>query len=208
MSEQDKEKNIELTDAAEQTTPPNKEQQKIEKKAKKEERKKKMYRRITVILLIIIIILILLLLHRCSSDVPVLNPDFPPQDTEQNAEPIPGGSDDKLDHEEGGGAVNLRFEDDVLIDLSDKEASLFIANPKRSTQDMMVLLIIQDNIIAQSGRLLPGYQIKELDMYKGSEKLLVEGVYSGKFVLYYYDPETNERAMVNTEIPVTVTVQP
>lgn len=208
MSEPNNEKNIEPTEAAEQPTTQNVEQRKIEKKAKKEERKKKMYRRITVILLIVIVILILLLLQKCSSDVPVLNPDFPPQETEENAEPIPGGSGDKLDHIEGGGAVILDFNDELIIDLSDKVARLNFANPGQSTQDMMLQIVIQDIVVAQSGRILPGYEISRLDLLPDVDKMLSEGTYKGKFVINYYDPETNERAMVNSEASVTIQVYP
>ena len=198
---------IEAKDTAGQPAPPNKGKDMIEKKAKKEEKKKKMYRRITVILLIVIVILILLLLQRCSSDVPVLNPDFPPQETEQNAQPIPGGSDEKLEHEEGGGSVRLTYSDKVTIDLTDKKAKLHYLNPSSSTQDIMIRIIIKDQVIAQSGLLLPGYQVRELDLIADAEKMLIEGTYSGKFEIYFYDPETNERAMLNAEAPITITVQ-
>lgn len=208
MSEQNNEKNIEPTEAVEQPTTQNAEQRKIEKKAKKEERKKKMYRRITVILLIVIVILILLLLQKCSSDVPVLNPDFPPQVVDPNIKPIPDDDKGKLDHDEGGGAVILDYSNLLTIDLSDKQATLDFANPGRSSSNMVVWLMIQDTVIAQSGLITPGYQIDQLDLLKNAEKSLVEGVYSGKFVVYFYDPDTNERALVNSELPVTITVNP
>lgn len=208
MSEPNNEKNIEPTEAAEQPTTQNVEQRKIEKKAKKEERKKKMYRRITVILLIVIVILILLLLQKCSSDVTVLNPDFPPQVVDPGAKPIPDDDDDDdLTIEEGGGGVGLMLSDKLTIDLSDKEVSLYFANPNRSLRDVVLWITVQDVVIAQSGRMLPGYQIETLDLIEGAETKLVEGVYSGKFIMYFYDPETNERATVNTEFPVTITVR-
>lgn len=183
------------------------------KKKKKQEqenkdKKRKWYIRIAIILLIIMIILLLLLLRQCSSGTPTLNPDYPPQVDDPNANPIPDDGDDKLENEDGGGAVNLQFKDKLTIDLSDKEASLTFANPGRSTQDMVLWIMIQDQVIVQSGRLRPGYQVEALDLLEDAEKMLSEGVYSGKFVIYYYDPETNERAMVNTEAPVTITVQP
>lgn len=163
----------------------------------------------TVILFIIVIILLVLLLRQCSLGQPVLNPDYPPQQDDPNARPLPpGNDDDKLPNEEGGGAVNLQFKDKLTIDLSDKQASLTFANPGRSTQDMVLWILIQDQVIVQSGRLRPGYQVDTLDLLRGADKMLSEGVYEGKFIIYYYDPETNERAMVNTEAPVTVTVKP
>ncbi len=162
----------------------------------------------TILLLIIIIILILLLLRQCSTEPPILNPDYPPASDDPNGEAIPGDDDQsKLEHEEGGGAVSLQFRDQLIIDLSDKKAYLYFANPGRSTQDMMLQIVIQEQVIVQSGRLRPGYQVQKLDLLKDAEKMLVEGTYNGKFVVYYYDPVTNERAMVNTDAPVTITVK-
>lgn len=40
----------------------------------------------------------------------------------------------------------------------------------------------------------------------GDEKRLTAGGYNGKFIVLYYDRTSGEKAMINTEIPVTVTV--
>lgn len=173
----------------------------------KELKKKKRWRFIAVILLIAIIILILLLLRQCTGG-PVLSPDYAPQEVELNATPIEGDDKTKLEHSEGGGAVSLQFRDAVTIDLSDNKMYLSFANPGRSTQDMLLQVTIQDEIIAQSGRLLPGYEVAELELLTGAGRMLQEGIYDGLFVITYYDPETNERAMVNTDSPVKITVQP
>ena len=36
--------------------------------------------------------------------------------------------------------------------------------------------------------------------------MLSPGGYEGKFIVLYYDPDSGEKAMVNTEIPITVNV--
>lgn len=51
--------------------------------------------------------------------VSVLAPDYAPQEIEQNAESMEGNNTSKLDAPEGGGSVNLLFNDEVAIDLSD-----------------------------------------------------------------------------------------
>ena len=94
-----------------------------------------------------------------------------------------------------------------MVDLSDKQAMLLFANPGKSNQDMVIQIIIQDVVICQSGTLTPGHQVKTLDLQDGAEKLLTAGIYEGKFNVLYYHPETGEKAIVNTEIPVTITVQ-
>ncbi len=138
---------------------------------------------------------------------PVLTPDYAPVEKEENAENIENDDDTKMEAEQGGGAVGIMYSDQVTIDLSDKKATLYFANPGKSLQDMVLQIVIKDEIIVQSGTIVPGKQIRTIDILDGKEKLLSEGIYDAKFVAYYYDAETGERAMLNTEIIITVTVK-
>lgn len=137
---------------------------------------------------------------------PVLAPDYAPQEEEKNAEAIPGDSDEKLDNPEGGSSVSLTYSRDVEISLSERKASLLFANPGKSNQDMVLQIVIQGEVVVQSGTLKPGNQVKTLDLMDGVEEKLTAGTYEGNFAVLYYDPETGEKAIVNTEIPVTITV--
>ena len=140
-----------------------------------------------------------------ESSTPVLAPDYAPQ-AEKNAEPIDDGTDEKLSQPEGGGAVSLTYAKDVNISLSKKSATLLFENPSKSNQDMVIQLVIDDVVILQSGKLMPGNRVTELELLKGAEKQLSAGGYDGKFVILYYDAASGEKAMVNTEIPVNITV--
>lgn len=137
---------------------------------------------------------------------PVLAPDYAPQEEEQHAETIPGDQEEKLDTPEGGGSVSLTYSRDVEISLSGKTASLYFANPGKSNQDMVLQIVIQDQVIVQSGTLKPGNQVTTLSLIDGMAKKLSVGTYEGNFSVLYYHPETGEKAIVNTEIPVTITV--
>ena len=137
---------------------------------------------------------------------PILAPDYAPQQLEENAEPIGDDGDEKLSQPEGGGAVGLTYAKEISISLSDKSATLLFANPTKSNQDMVFQLVIDDVVILQSGRLEPGNRVTTLNLLDGAEKRLDAGGYNGKFVVLYYDCASGEKAMVNTEIPVTVTV--
>lgn len=137
---------------------------------------------------------------------PVLAPDYAPQQLEEKAEPIGDDGDEKLSQPEGGGAVGLTYAKEISISLSDKSATLLFANPTKSNQDMVLQLVIDDVVILQSGRLEPGNRVTTLNLLDGAEKRLDAGGYNGKFVVLYYDCASGEKAMVNTEIPVTVTV--
>ena len=184
----------------------------MDKKQTNPDEKEKRQRK--YILLLILLLLLITLLASCTTiwalffrdDGPVLAPDYAPPEKEQHAETIPGDSGDKLDAPDGGGAVSLTYSNKVTIDLSDKVASLYFANPGKSNQDMLVQISIQDTLILQSGTLNPGQQVKLLDLLEGAEELLQPGGYEGKFVVFYYNPASGEKAMVNTEIPVTINV--
>lgn len=165
-------------------------------------------------LLIVILILITLIAVSVSvwavffrEATPTLAPDYAPQKTEQNAQPMGDEGDEKLDQPEGGGAVSLTYSREVTIDLSDKKATLLFGNPTKSNQDMLVQIVIQDTVIVQSGRLTPGNQVTKLDLLKDANKMLSPGGYEGKFVVYYYNQETAEKAILNTEIPINITVK-
>lgn len=164
---------------------------------------------------IIIIVLILLLLITIGITVwalffrdttPVLAPDYAPQQTEENAEPFDDDTDgEKLQQQQGGGAVSLTYSKEVAIDLSDNVAKLLFANPYKSNQDMMLQIVIQDTVIVQSGLLTPGHQVTKLELFDNAK--LSKGTYEGKFVVLYYQKDTGEKAMINTEIPLTITVE-
>ncbi len=136
----------------------------------------------------------------------VLTPDYAPPKEEVNAETIPDDEGGKLEQPEGGGSVSLTYSRDVSIKLGEKQAGLLFANPGKSNQNMVLQIVIQETIVAQSGTLKPGNQLQKLDLLAGADKQLTEGVYEGNFNVLYYDPETGERAIVNTEIPITITV--
>ncbi len=135
-----------------------------------------------------------------------LSPDYAPIDKESNAEVISGDDESKLTSPEGGGAVSLIYQKSVNVDLSDKKASLLFGNPKKSNQNMIVQLVVQDEVLIQSGLIVPGNRVTTLELLDGKETILKEGGYDGKLVVLYYDPVSGEKAVLNTEIPVTVTV--
>ena len=184
----------------------------MEKNAPRPEEKDKRQKK--YLLLVLLLLLLITLLASCTTiwalffrdSGPTLAPDYAPQEMEQHAETIPDDSGEKLEKPEGGGSVSLTYSNKVTIDLSDKAASLYFANPGKSNQDMLIQIAIQDTVIVQSGTLVPGQQVKLLDLLEGAEEMMQPGGYEGKFVVLYYDPDSGEKAMVNTEIPITINV--
>lgn len=139
---------------------------------------------------------------------PTLAPDYAPRQEERYAEDIGDDGDQKLDQAEGGGAVSLTYTTQVNVDLSEEQATLFFANPSKSNQDMVPRIVVQDVVIAQSGTISPGKQIEKLDLLEETAAKLQTGGYNGQFVVLYYQPDTREKTIVNTEIPVNITVEP
>ena len=161
----------------------------------------------------ILIILLLLLISSCSVAVwsmffrdttPTLTPDYAPQEIEPNLNPTPDTGKDKLEQSSSGGSVSLEFIKDVTVDLSDKTVEFAFTNPQESNQDMVLQVIVQGRVIAQSQLIPPGNELKKLTLR--DDVTLSAGGYDGKYtVLYYY--ENGEKAMVQTDIPLTIKVQ-
>ena len=138
----------------------------------------------------------------------VITPDYAPGKLDPNAESISGDDTGKLEAPVGGGAISMQFVDKVTIDLSDKKAYLNYSNPSKSTQNIVLQIVIKDQVVVQSERIEPGYQIKELPLLSGADKLLAEGVYTqAVFKVLSYNPVTGEKSMIDTQAEITVTVQ-
>ena len=174
----------------------------------KESKKEKNKTMIIVILIIIIIVTMGITIWAIffRNNESVLSPDYAPHEVEKNAEPIELDFEEKkLQQQEGGGAVNLTYSKDVNVDLTSNKVRLMFMNPRKSNQDMIIQIVVKDTVIVQSGLLSPGYKLSQLDLMDNIK--LSEGEYEGKFVIMYYQKDSGEKAMINTEIPLVITVK-
>lgn len=169
---------------------------------------------LSAVLLVLLIVVILLLLRSCQGQSPagpskVLEPDYPQMTEDPNADTIPDDDSEKPVVSNGGGSVTISFMDNVTYSLSTGELSLYYQNPNASTHNVVVQVILENGedeyLLAQSGILTPGHQVTALQADAGAPQLSVGG-YNGKLKLLFYDPETGERAIVDTDIPCTVSV--
>lgn len=136
----------------------------------------------------------------------ILPPDYAPMEEDKNATDIQGDSSDKIDVSEGMNGVGLTYSNQVLIDLSEGQIALIFQNPGRSLNNMVLQIIVQDTLLAQSDLLIPGKQLNKMPLKNGLQSRLQPGVYTGKFVVSIYDPETGERAMVDAQAEIIITV--
>ncbi len=161
-------------------------------------------------LLILLILLLLLLLFLCiwmlRFRTPTLAPDYAPPKEDSHATEIEGDDENKLEKPEGGGAIGMTYLRDVTVDLSEKRVYLLYQNPGRSNSDVMVQVVVQDVVIAQSGRIEPGKQIQRIDLLPGTARLLEEGGYDAQLAVFFYDPVTAERSLLQTQGEVYLTV--
>lgn len=175
-----------------------------------EQKEKSAKSRIWIVILLICItaaaIVIGLVVMNQKKNTEPLVPDYAPVEKEGNASPIEGDDEEKLDKPEGGGSVSISYSKEIQISLAEMKAAVYFANPARSNEDIVIQIVIQDHVIAQSGTISPGFEVRSLDLESSTKDLLVAGTYEGTLAIHYYDQQTNEKAILNTEIPVTVTV--
>lgn len=181
-------------------------EEKAKKEKEKEEKEKEAEKRRRRIIELLILIILLLLLLRSCGPWGRISPDYPPQGTEDQQEPIDDDDSDKMDSEEGGGAINVTYSMDVTVDLSDKTVSLYYANPNASNQNVSILLMVDDLVVAKSDLITPGHQVRQLPLESYAKSKLMAGGYDASLVVRSYNPENGEKAMINTEGKVDLTV--
>ncbi len=142
---------------------------------------------------------------------PVISPVNPLPPEDENSAPIEGDdSDEKLESEEGGGAVSLIYTTDATLNLSTTKIKMYFLNPRRSNHDIvfhLTLLNGEERIrIASSGRIVPGKGLLIMEFDTRSAQLS-EGVYEGLYEVYFYNSETGERAAIATDVAgINITV--
>lgn len=173
-----------------------------------EEEKEKKNKFLLIILIFGIILCLLItiwaLFFRTGDPI---SPDYPPQGTEGNQKPIEGDDSDKMESPEGGGAINVTYGTSVTVDLSDNTVSLYYANPNASNQNVALLIMIGDLVIAKTDLITPGNKVTELPLDSYAKSKLQVGGYNAVLTIRSYDPDSGEKAMVDTKGKITVTVQ-
>lgn len=169
--------------------------------------KKKTWKKVLFLLLVLISISCMVGVVYLTSSKELI-PDYAPGVLDPNAVPLPD-DEEKLAASEGGGAVSLSYSDKVAVDLKKKKVEFYFQNPSKSTQDIVLQVIVEQGdkeiVIAQSQRISAGYALYSLDLKKDAK--LASGGYKGKFNVIFYDEETGEKAVVNTNIPITIAVE-
>ena len=93
-----------------------------------------------------------------------ISPDYPPQGIESNQTPIDGDDSGKLESPEGGGAINVTYGTAATVDLSEKTVTIYYANPNASNQNVSILIMVNDLVVAKSDLITPGNQVSKLEL--------------------------------------------
>ena len=176
-----------------------------------EEIKEKKRKTLIIIILIIGIVVCLAVtiwaLFFRDAKNPGLTPDYAPGQLEPNATPVEGDGSE-LSVPEGGGGISIEYVSTVDIDLSDNKASFRYTHPAKSTQNIVLQIVVKGTVIAQSGLITPGNQLTEMTLLDGAAQKLTAGTYTdAQFKILSYDPASGEKAMVDTVAQITVNVQ-
>lgn len=166
-------------------------------------------RNIIIISLIVLIVLcvgttIWAVFFRDTAEPPI-TPDYPPQGTEENQRPIEGDTGGKIDSPEGGGAINVTYGTNATVSLSEKKVTLYYANPGASNQNVAILIMIDDMVVAKSDLINPGHEITELPLESYAASKLQAGGYNAELLVRAYNDD-GEKAMVDTKGEITLTV--
>lgn len=135
-----------------------------------------------------------------------ISPDYPPQGIESNQTPIDGDDSGKLNSSEGGGAINVTYGTTATADLSERTVTFYYANPNASNQNVSLLIMVNDLVVAKSDLITPGNQVSKLELQKDAASKLQVGGYDAELVVRAYDPDSGEKAMVDTKGELTLTV--
>ena len=132
-----------------------------------------------------------------------LPPDRAPEQ-DPNAVPY---EEDTTTQSGKGGSVTLRYQAAAEIDRESGVVSIIFVDPASSNQGLVIQLLIQGEVLAESGLLPPGTAVYTLELLPGAADRLEPGDYDGSFLVSYYDTESGQRSVLQTEAEICVTVK-
>ncbi len=129
----------------------------------------------------------------------------------------------KIDVNLGSGACTFNFKNPsnsnknivVQLQFTDEEAIAVMGSTGRTQEEQAKLdsnpaydPATYRMVLAESGAIPPGYQLSDLRLVQQPNGAkLPAGTYNAIVYLLFYDVDTNERAMLDSQLPVTINVQ-
>lgn len=174
----------------------------------KKDKKENKIKLVHIILIILILVCIILVACLFRKNEKTLIPDYAPGTIDTNAIKEKD-SGKKMGVSNGGGAVSISYSNIVEVDLDKENIKMYFKNPSSSRESIILQLLIlndeEEYLIAQTDLLPPGYTLYNMDL--NSNAKLSKGGYKGIFRTTYYNEETGEKEIVNSEIEVSIEVK-
>lgn len=149
-----------------------------------------------IVAVVIVVVLGTLLLWKTTADKPLL-PDRAPSSIESNAIAT-DSTEGKMTVPPNGGGASFNYGKEIIIDLAAGTAELYFENPGKAIYDASIFLVIDEQVILQSGLLPPGSLLTSLTLPKKGVPLQ-EGGYDAELWVQSYD-ENGEALSVNFQL--------
>ena len=161
-------------------------------------RKKSQRGSLIIIGLLIIILSIVLVKYVTNKDI-YLKIDGNAIKEEENV--------DKMEVSPGGGAVSLEYSNQIVINKTTKEISMYLKNPSKSRENISIEIYIKGSnkeILVGESKLIPtGYSIKKLTL---TNEEINEGEYKGFIKVFFYNEKTSEKEIIDSKINVEIKI--
>lgn len=131
------------------------------------------------------------------TEVPDIIPELHPYATNISMQ-----NDDNSEMEipnQGGGAVVI-CSSSATVHQSNKIVDFYYKNTSRSKSTVVLQLLINGQVIAQSGAIPPGYQTLVIDLNPDID--LEEGNQNGVLIISFYNIDTRKKESVNSKINI------
>lgn len=117
--------------------------------------------------------------------------------------------DDSEQGSEDGNTIEFRINRTIDVSMVTGKCSIDFANPSSSNQYIVVEMVMKnaDNesfVVASSDAVEPGYGLQFIQFAGDKLGKMEEGEYEATVNLIPYNVETNERAVVETQLPVVI----
>ena len=107
----------------------------------------------------------------------------------------------------GSGSSTISYTSNFVLDKTNRKISFVYKNPSTSNYNVVLVIKVGDVEIARSGIVPPGGELKSLNVTDEAIDSIIENGYKVQLFIGYYDPETSEKAMVDTKANVTIVVK-
>lgn len=104
-----------------------------------------------------------------------------------------------------GGGASVTCSSAVNVQLKKSKIDFYYKNPSRSLSSALVQILVNDQVLAQSGAIPPGYESYVLDL--NTDVKWKVGQYKGTLIISFYDLNTNKKVDVDSQIEIDVFIE-